>query len=87
MSGTVKNEGALMLGILREALWNKANLTEFWKYLGPSLILQSPSVGDYTPQERAMATISLKYYNHSVEERSVGLGQPNIYNFSERYGT
>ena len=76
MSGTVKNEGALMFGILRGAGWSRANLTEFWKYVGPSLILQSPSVGDYTPQERDMATISLKYYNHPVEETSVGLDQP-----------
>ena len=65
-----------MFGILMGAGWSKANLTEFWKYVGPSLILQSPSVGDYTPQERAMATISLKYYNHPVEETSVGLDQP-----------
>jgi len=64
MSGTVKNEGALMLGMLRSEGKTKKQIIENWEEAGPRIILSSPSMEEANIEGVLLANISMKYYNH-----------------------
>jgi carboxylesterase 2 len=76
ISGTVKNEGALMAGLFKSQNVSRETLIENWGSFGAPLILNTPSKTNITAEEKMLASISLKYYNHPVGDAGVSLDQP-----------
>merc|ERR1711892_246044 len=75
ISGTVRNEGALMVGIFRSQ-GTRENLIENWTSYGTPLILSASETSNFTAEEIRLANISLKYYNHPKGDTDIELDQP-----------
>merc|ERR1712106_388594 len=75
ISGTVRNEGALMVGIFRSQ-GTRENLIENWTSYGTPLILSASETSNFTAEETRLANISLKYYNHPKGDTDIELDQP-----------
>ena len=76
ISGTVKNEGALMVGLFNTQGVSRETLIDNWGSFGAPLILNAPSRKNISTEEKMLANISLKYYNHPVGDAGVSLDQP-----------
>jgi len=82
MSGTNKNEGALMMGIFGATGRTNEQIIENWEVVGPRQISNSPTT-KATVEEVVRANISLKYYNHPQGDTAVAKDQPMMDLFSD----
>ena len=76
ISGTVKNEGALMVGGMKAQGITKEKIKENWASIGPPLLLTSSTQKNFTFASKMLANISFKYYDHPQAEEGVGADQP-----------
>jgi len=75
ISGTVKNEGALWIGLFASQ-GQREQIEEQWASYGPPMIFSDSSNTEFTPAETLIANISLRYYNHPQGETQVETDQP-----------
>ena len=75
MSGTVKNEGALMVGVF-SSQGQRDTLEEYWSIYGPPLILSDSSREKFSTEEVLLSNISHRYYNHPEGDTAVEKDQP-----------
>ena len=75
MSGTVKNDGAIIMPTFALTGKTTKEVKEKWGSLGPALMYSSPN-HKATVEDGLLANITMKYYNHPEGDSAVEQDQP-----------
>jgi carboxylesterase type B len=75
MSGTVKNDGAIFVSILKGKGSSPKQVQENWGSIGPKIISGLPTM-NATAEDFFFANITMNYYNHPAGESVLELDQP-----------
>jgi len=75
MSGTVKNDGAIILPLFKISGKTTEEIKESWELSGPALMYSSPNY-KATQEDAVFANITMKYYNHPQGDSAVEQDQP-----------
>eukprot|EP00090_Calanus_glacialis_P020465 TRINITY_DN3150_c0_g1_i4.p1 TRINITY_DN3150_c0_g1~~TRINITY_DN3150_c0_g1_i4.p1 ORF type:complete len:682 (-),score=113.06 TRINITY_DN3150_c0_g1_i4:149-2194(-) len=75
MSGTVKNDGAIFVSILKAKGSTTKQVQENWGSIGPKIISGLPTMNP-TAEDFLFANITMNYYNHPAGESVLELDQP-----------
>jgi len=75
MSGTVKNDGAIILPTFALTGKTTKEVKENWGSLGPAMMYSSPN-HKVTEEDSLFANITMKYYNHPQGDSALEQDQP-----------
>merc|ERR1711892_696574 len=74
MSGTVKNDGAILIPIFKSSGKTTEQVQENWGSIGPAIMFSSPTY-NATSEDALFANITMKYYNHPEGDSALALDQ------------